>query len=456
MWIDIQKDTAAEEGGSASSAYIRVPASIASHLQQHVNVRFGQRQALADVRTLPEADEQRANGGGDRKTVRLSPALMEGLMIREDLPYRLTFAGDEVRIGPVIGLLLGEQKYIYHDSNMGEYTDALHAYGKTGGLIIAFKIASIDWQEESVHGLYYHGPDKCWKYGKFPLPSVVFLRAYNIDPLPLRQLKERLRGQFFNSVRFDKWQVYQHIHDVEGLREHIPHTTRVTDDRDLMEFMSRYRNIILKPIGLSRARGICIIKQMGSVLQIADYTRGRRRNVYQSKESDLISFLLRRKILNGHYIAQPLLSLASISNSPWDIRVVMQKDARHKWRCNGIECRHAGRRDLITNISRGGQALHISTAARMSFGAQFEIAELKDKVLDVARRFCTAMDQTGEHFAEFGLDIAVDDAQHIWLIEANVRPTFNGFKKMDLRNYLHICTTPLLYAASLDQIERRM
>ena len=153
MWIDIQKDTAAEEGGSASSAYIRVPASIASHLQQHVNVRFGQRQALADVRTLPEADEQRANGGGDRKTVRLSPALMEGLMIREDLPYRLTFAGDEVRIGPVIGLLLGEQKYIYHDSNMGEYTDALHAYGKTGGLIIAFKIASIDWQEESVHGL---------------------------------------------------------------------------------------------------------------------------------------------------------------------------------------------------------------------------------------------------------------------------------------------------------------
>ena len=68
-----------------------------------------------------------------------------------------------------------------------------------------------------------------------------------------------------------------------------------------------------------------------------------------------------------------------------------------------------------------------------------------------ARNFCLYMDTFGEHFAEFGLDIAIDTDKRLWLIEANVFPSFKGFKKMDLETYLSIRYTPLLYAASLTQ-----
>ncbi|MDR3644638.1 MAG: YheC/YheD family protein, partial [Clostridia bacterium] len=58
---------------------------------------------------------------------------------------------------------------------------------------------------------------------------------------------------------------------------------------------------------------------------------------------------------------------------------------------------------------------------------------------------------TGEHFAEFGMDIAVDRQKKLWLIEANVFPSFKGFKKTDRETYLSIRYQPLLYALSLTE-----
>jgi glutathione synthase/RimK-type ligase-like ATP-grasp enzyme len=61
------------------------------------------------------------------------------------------------------------------------------------------------------------------------------------------------------------------------------------------------------------------------------------------------------------------------------------------------------------------------------------------------------MDASGEHFAEFGIDIAIDTNKNLWLIEANVFPSFKGFKKMDRDTYLSIRYMPILYALSLTQ-----
>jgi D-alanine-D-alanine ligase-like ATP-grasp enzyme len=55
------------------------------------------------------------------------------------------------------------------------------------------------------------------------------------------------------------------------------------------------------------------------------------------------------------------------------------------------------------------------------------------------------------HFAEFGIDLAIDKDKNLWLIEANVFPSFKGFKTMDLQTYLGIRYTPFLYALSLTQ-----
>ncbi|MCD8503415.1 MAG: YheC/YheD family protein [Bacillaceae bacterium] len=67
----------------------------------------------------------------------------------------------------------------------------------------------------------------------------------------------------------------------------------------------------------------------------------------------------------------------------------------------------------------------------LAFGANVDAANIKKKLIEISKEFCEILDDNNEHFAEFGLDFAIDCDLNYWFIEANVRPTFNGFKKMD-------------------------
>ena len=127
----------------------------------------------------------------------------------------------------------------------------------------------------------------------------------------------------------------------------------------------------------------------------------------------------------------------------------MQKDKNAKWVCSGIECRVANNKSLITNISRGGYALTIWEALKRAFPDNTDIRLLKKQLDDLCQKLCLYLDETGHHFAEFGVDIAIDKYKRLWIIEVNVFPSFKGFKKMDYQTYLKIRYTPLLYAASL-------
>lgn len=104
---------------------------------------------------------------------------------------------------------------------------------------------------------------------------------------------------------------------------------------------------------------------------------------------------------------------------------------------------------MITNISNGGRALELSEALTLAFGTEVDPIQVSKDIHSISMEFCKMMDQTGFHFAEFGLDLALDQQQHYWFIEANVRPTFKGFKTLDDRIYRRICYEPILYSASI-------
>ena len=150
------------------------------------------------------------------------------------------------------------------------------------------------------------------------------------------------------------------------------------------------------------------------------------------------------------YLIQKYLPLARIGNSIFDIRVVMQKQKNKVWGCTGIECRVSKENGYITNISRGGHALTLEESLYRSFKNDYEL--IPQQIDDFCQRFCLYMDTMGKNFAEYGIDIAVDIHKNLWLIEANVFPSFKGFKTLDRQTYLNIRYTPLLYALSLTQL----
>lgn len=435
-------------GGQA----LLVPELLGESWPKQVVVRFGQRRAVAEVIVVP--DELDASRSGAWR-LEAGAGLIGRLLLQTGLQYEMEYQAGELWLGPVIGLVLGEQSYIYHDSNMGEFTDAMAFYEHTGGLVTAFRLSSVDWERECVYGLYYDAVNERWSYGMFPLPTVVHLRAFQLDEAGLAKLKRATGGLVFNSVRYDKWELYERLWDDPALQDHLPETRLVSELKVVEEFLNRYPRVILKPRGLSRARGILILERMeGRQVRVIDYTGGKGKRIYALPGGQLSGLLKRNGVLTGAYIVQPRLDLAAINGSPFDIRVVMQKNARRVWQCTGIECRHAGKNHWITNISRGGQALEIRQAVRMSFGYGVDAAQFEAEVVQLAERFVHAMEGTEEHFAEFGLDVAVDAEQRLWLLEANVRPSFQGFRQMEAGLYQQVCGTPLLYAAALAHAKR--
>ncbi len=233
----------------------------------------------------------------------------------------------------------------------------------------------------------------------------------------------------------------------------IPPTEASDSWEQIKVFIDMHSKVILKPIDLSRGRGICIIEKQGSDYKVFDYRHKYPSEMILNGDEELEWFFQINPLFYNKYMIQKYIQLAQIDNSRFDIRVVMQKNEEKFWQCTGIECRVSSFGSHITNISRGGYALELDEALRLAYKSEDDIKQLTEKIHEYCLKFCKHMEKMGKHFAEFGIDIALDEDKNLWLIEANVFPSFKGFKKLDYNTYLTIRHSPLLYALSLTEFK---
>lgn len=451
MWINIESTNKKN-----SQAEMWVTKTIFEKTGDSVWLHYGLKKTKVTVKNSGEEDPAAGVDFERPFAVKLSPDVLEKLFIKTELVYQMKAEPENILVGPVIGLLLGEQSYYYYNRIMTEYTDAMSRYDATGGLVCAFKTCSIDWEQKCVHGVYFNHLEWKWKFGVFPIPAVIYRRAFNIPANTIEKLKVLTGNKVFNSRRFTKWQMYKELKKEPLLEKHLPETVKLTSVQHFQDFLEKHRKIILKPVGLSRGRGICIFqKDKSGAIQITDYHDGTSVSQKTVSSKEAKEYVKVSKFSEKNYILQPYIDLAKIQDSAWDIRIVMQKKKNHLWACHGIECRVARRKELVTNISRGGRALSISDALKLSFGENVVSSVIKKEIVEISKQICLTLERKGDVLAELGIDIAIDTHQNYWIIESNVRPTYNGFKKhMDYSNYLFLCSAPIMYAGSLAGFER--
>jgi glutathione synthase/RimK-type ligase-like ATP-grasp enzyme len=440
IWVRIKKSS--HHGNTIS-----LPKGIGKKLPNFVFFQFGLRNFKVQVESL-EVPTPSKNSFQDPLEIFCSEELLQYLLIKESLIYQFIYKDQMIVLGPVIGFYLGEQSYYDSHNNLEGLTRGMGVINEIGGLFIAFSDISIDWKFFLLYGLYFDNQVNKWKYGILPFPSVIFRRAFYTNENVVNELKRLTENKVFNSKRFDKWEVYKILEKDLAFKNHLPETLKLESPEDFHSLMNKHEKIILKPIGLSRGRGICFIEKSGNIFRIHDYRDSKDKKFFFLKNNEVDEFL-KNQFIHKEYIVQQQLVLASINGAPFDIRLVIGKNEKRIWECSGIECRLAGSQNKITNISRGGQALHIHDALKLSFGPWINANKMKKNLISLAKRCCEIMDKTGEHFAEFGLDFAFDAQKKLWFIEVNVRPVFRGFRDMNYTNYLHIRHMPLRYAATL-------
>lgn len=374
-------------------------------------------------------------------------SVIDELLIPKDLSYQLLTESSTLKLGPVVGLLLGKQYIYYNDVNMAEYTDALSVYKKVGGLFFAFTPEGIDWDNKTIYGLYYNGRSH-WNYGVFPYPSVIFRRGFQDNEMIVEKIKQSVCNNVFNSIKLSKWETHCLLAEDDKLLNILPDTCMIQSCKVVSEYLAKYKSVILKPTDLSRGRGIFIMREIKSgIIEVTNCMKDDNQTSFLLS-NDLNHFLTMRGFLKRPYIVQNRLELACVNGNPFDIRVVMHKNQNNKWNCSGIECRIAGADNMISNIARGGRALSISRTLLLAFGPSVNARAIKKKVINLAMDICRHIEDTGEWYIELGLDLAIDACGKIWFIEANTRPSFKGFKTLDLKNYIHICNSPINYAVA--------
>ncbi len=425
---------------------VYLPSTLALQCGSTTIIIFGGKSTETNIQGQDDLKPAIENSFENPCEIKLSDKLRDELNIPETQVYKVNVTDSQITFGPVIGLLLGNATHRYNPIHMMKYSDRFGIYHKVGGLIYAFSPKFINWKEQTAYGLYYNNDTAVWEYGCFPLPDVIYRRDFHSDPDLIKRLVKYTGGRLFNSYRFNKYELYEFIRLNDELKKHLPPTEYSLEFDQIKEFINCHNKVILKPIHLSRGRGICVIEKIDSKYKVIDF-RPKRPTVYELYNDRLLeNFFDVYQDLFEEYLVQKHIPLSKIGNSPFDVRVVMQKGPDRDWGCTGIECR-VSNNGYLTNISKGGYALPLGDALQRAFVGDKEL--LSRQIVELSQKICLYLENSGEHFAEFGLDIGIDTDRKLWLIEVNVFPSFKGFKKMDLDNYLSIRYTPMLYAASL-------
>ena len=425
---------------------ICLPESFAINTGSTKEIQLGGRTTVASIEYRNNFEWTGVNSFDNPGKILLSDKLRDELLLEESLIYQIIITASRISFGPVIGLLLGNETHCYNPAHMTKYSDRFGVYPRIVGLIYAFSPEYIDWEDQYAYGLYYNQERALWEYGCFPLPEVIYRRDFHTDPDVIRRLNQYTKGRLFNSYRFSKLELHDFIRQNAELGGYLPPTEYLRGFDQIRRFLDLHYKVILKPVNLSRGRGICIIEKRNSGYKVVDF-RCKNQLAYELYDDRLLEHFFKAfPDFFDQYLIQKYIPLATINGSPFDIRVVMQKRPDREWMCSGIECR-VSNNGYLTNISKGGYALPLSQALQRA--EVTDSVALTGRIKGLCRDFCLYMDTFGEHFAEFGMDVAIDNAEKLWLIEANVFPSFKGFQSMDPQTYLFIRYQPMLYANSL-------
>jgi len=301
-----------------------------------------------------------------------------------------------------------------------------------------------DW----VEGFVLSG--RRWAVVRYPVPDVVYdrIQSRSWERRPSAQrAKQFLRSlpsvKYFNEGFFDKWALYQKMSGHQALARYLPDTRQLTGPQSLKAFLEEHGATFLKPTEGSQGKGIIRVRRLGAWYEWRRGTRQHKTRRFETLYQG-IARIQRRK----RYIMQPDLRLATVGGSPFDVRILMQKDGSGTWKRTKIYVRVAPKGRLTSNLSRGGTAMGLGWVLRSRFGKARR--RVRANINQAAKTIVEALDEVFDSpLGEIGLDLGVDRRGRVWLIEVNAKPFRKVFDAGPKRRVFLSFRRPMAYARYL-------
>jgi glutathione synthase/RimK-type ligase-like ATP-grasp enzyme len=240
----------------------------------------------------------------------------------------------------------------------------------------------------------------------------------------MRDAKSRHGAVVFNEKYLNKTEVFDALRHVESLRSVLPESHSLKNYQVLRGMMNRHHTLFLKPITGSLGKGIIRLRREANGSYTCHYAglSAPRKVTYATLPA--VFKAVAGKLRSQRYQVQQGLHLLEVGGRPVDFRALVQRDETGTWSITSIVGRIAGGTHFVSNLARGGT---LSTAAgalarsNLSSGLRASaLAKLRRSALEIAKGIEEKIDA---HFAELGIDLAVDTNGKAWLLEVNSKPS---------------------------------
>ncbi|CAM3484662.1 MULTISPECIES: YheC/YheD family protein [Brevibacillus] len=329
------------------------------------------------------------------------------------------------------------------------YYRKLTLFGRKQGIrVFVFSPRKVDYATRTVKGFEYR--NGAWQSGTFPLPALVYDRCF-IGP-SYRHYKpfvEKLQNDpaisFLGYGLSGKWQVQQMLSKSRELAPYLPPTQLYTLAH-LEQTLDQYGAAIIKPTAGTHGIGVVRIKVVDNGFEISG--RGRENQPFRRviKGRPKLKLFLSTFTAGRKFLVQPYLELHTADGTPFDVRVLVQKNGRGEWETTGKAVRLGDPRSITSNLHGGGKAVPLEAFLARHFKPSLKV-RIEQQVNRLASELPAFLEQSHGRLVELGIDVGIDRAGNVWVIEVNSRPGRTVFQMInDPVAKHHSMTQPVRYA----------
>lgn len=283
----------------------------------------------------------------------------------------------------------------------------------------------------------YKRNENGWFLTEVTSPSIIHNRIHSRKlerSNEFKQLCSTLSNQnipFFNARFLNKLEVFKAFIESSYLKSYVPYTEECISEQQLEIFLERYQCVFIKPIHGSQGRNIFKVTKDNDHFRLQH-----SQNSEQEKQYETIHQLfqtIKPQLKRRKYIIQEGLSLIMKDNRLVDFRFLCHKNKFNKWEVSSTVARIGHPSQFVSNLARGGD-LHKIDEFLSQYLPKKEKIHFKKLLTELAIECCQCIDTSFDGlFAEFGVDLAIDEQFNPWVIELNSKPS----KDLQISDPLH-------------------
>ncbi|WP_169088370.1 YheC/YheD family protein [Paenibacillus sp. PL91] len=364
-----------------------------------------------------------------------------GLAHDDELRLQYEPVSETIQIGPLIGVIVSRinrkapyKPFGVNTSFCRELSDACKL---ESSVVFFFTQEDVQKQTDSIKGWVYTNK---WVSRRFPIPKVIYNRITS------RKLERRASFQqfvkyakarhnvvFFNEKYLNKIEVFHALKKEPELHVYLPESHLLRNFQALKTMCNKYDVVFLKPTTGSLGIGIIRIHRNANQTYTCHFNHlsGVRTQTYMSIEK--LFHAISSKVRKSRYQIQRGLRLLTVAGRPVDFRALVQRGETGQWSITSIVARIAGNEQFVSNLARGGTITTVRAAlARSNASAAVGgLSKLRRAALHIAKGIENRM---AGHFAELGIDLALDSRGQVWLIEVNSKPSKDDTAPLSTEN----------------------